>query len=570
MEGTVFVTGASGFVGRQVCRRLASAGLRVKALIHDRQLDPDLAARVETIRGDLLDPDSYRESLIDCRYVIHLGGDASYANGGHYYVANTDATRILIDTVSLACRRLKRFVFMSTSGAVERSRSDRCDGPVTEVSPPFPSTDYGRSKLEAEHHVENSPLPWVILRPAMVVGPGMRRQSHVRVFVRASVNRALVSLFDFPGRVCVLNISDLLDATLLVMDDDRATGGTYFVAGSTVALGEIFRKANPRRARIGITWMRPLFRLFFGFLPFKVKGLLFDAFWVSDEQLRRLGWEPRVSVDASIEALVRAERREQGGLPPGGEGWSLVTGAGSGLGRACAIELAGSGRKLLLVDKDEEALQGVLTDYEPVKRVPCDLSDEYDLAALLRSDAWSEEGVDELYACAGIGARGSVLSLSDEVHSRVLAVNVMSRIALIRHAIAEMLNRGVAGRVVIVSSSTAFQPVPYMALYGATNAALLSFGQALWAELRDTPIRILTVCPGGMRTRFQESAGVKVLPGERLAEPADVAKWILKTLDKDRCVACYGLRSRAMSLAARILPRKLQARAWAKMMSRLR
>jgi short-subunit dehydrogenase len=207
--------------------------------------------------------------------------------------------------------------------------------------------------------------------------------------------------------------------------------------------------------------------------------LFFDAFWVSDEQLRRLGWEPRVSIDTSIEALVMTERREQGGLPPGGEGWSLVTGAGSGLGRACAMELAGSGRKLLLVDKDEEALKGVLTEYELVRRVPCDLSNQEDLAALLRSDAWSKEGVDELYACAGIGARGSVLSLPDEVHSRVLAVNVMSRIVLIRHAIGGMLERGVAGRIVIVSSSTAFQPVPYMAVYGATNAALLSFGQSL-------------------------------------------------------------------------------------------
>src|SRR4029079_19301405 len=75
------------------------------------------------------------------------------------------------------------------------------------------------------------------------------------------------------------------------------------------------------------------------------------------------------------------------------------------------------------------------------------------------------------------------------------------------------------GRIVLVSSSSAFQPLPEFASYGAASAGLRAVGQTLSSELEDSGVHVLTVVPGGMDTKFQAAAGVRRLEGERLLPP---------------------------------------------------
>ena len=122
-----------------------------------------------------------------------------------------------------------------------------------------------------------------------------------------------------------------------------------------------------------------------------------------------------------------------------------------------------------------------------------------------------------------------------------------------------MLSRG-AGIILNVASTAAFQPLPYMAIYGATKAFVLSFTEALWAELRDRNIRVLAVCPGPTRTNFfkvvgdERAAGV----GKRRA-PEEVVAGALKALE--RGASCYvdGRRNLLQVEALRLAPRRVVA-----------
>jgi short-subunit dehydrogenase len=126
------------------------------------------------------------------------------------------------------------------------------------------------------------------------------------------------------------------------------------------------------------------------------------------------------------------------------------------------------------------------------------------------------------------------------------------------------------GRIVLISSSSAFQPLPFMSLYAASNAALLSFGEALAAEVAPHGIEVLTVCPGGMQTAFQKRAGVRELATERLMPAEAVAEHVLSVLGKGRVVLMPSVRSKAMALLARVLPRKVSLALWERLMNRLR
>ena len=109
-----------------------------------------------------------------------------------------------------------------------------------------------------------------------------------------------------------------------------------------------------------------------------------------------------------------------------------------------------------------------------------------------------------------------------------------------------------------------------MAMYAAANAAVLSLGEAMAYELRGSGVDVHIVCPGGMQTPFQARAGVKEVEGEKLMTPEAVAAAILNGIRKRQTVILVSLRSHAMSLLARALPRALSVALWGRLMAKMR
>ncbi len=221
---------------------------------------------------------------------------------------------------------------------------------------------------------------------------------------------------------------------------------------------------------------------------------------------------------------------------------ALVTGASSGIGAAFARELPAT-TGLLLTARDSERLGGVATGLahgeRPVEPLVADLTvAEQRDHVIARAEALE---IDLLINNAGLGHLGPALDLPAAAEATTIGVNVVAMAALTRALLPGMIARARQGGhragLIIVSSTTAFGPVPYLAAYSASKAFSLYYGEALAEELRAEPVDVLVLCPGPTRTDGVSSSGIPVgrMPGA--PRPEQVARRALKALGRRTVLA---------------------------------
>jgi short-subunit dehydrogenase/pimeloyl-ACP methyl ester carboxylesterase len=210
---------------------------------------------------------------------------------------------------------------------------------------------------------------------------------------------------------------------------------------------------------------------------------------------------------------------------------ALVTGAGAGIGRATALELARKGaRAVMIVDRDlaaaEEtaaAVRDVGTDAAVYQADVGDATAMNKLAAQVND----EHGVvDIMVNNAGIGMAGRFLETTPAHWDNILAVNLRGVLNGSRAFGTQMVERGQGGTIINVSSAAAFLPSKSMIAYGTTKAAVLAFSESLRADLADEGITVTAVCPGFVNTNIAKStvyAGLTVDEQERARHKADAA-----------------------------------------------
>lgn len=239
--------------------------------------------------------------------------------------------------------------------------------------------------------------------------------------------------------------------------------------------------------------------------------------------------------------------------------FAVVTGASAGLGEAFARELAARGYDLLLVARRGNRLRTLSEELQSmgrtVLREVADLSTSVGVAAV-----WNRlgaEGVNPtlLVNNAGFGINRRAPEIPEERTVGMVRLNVEALTVLALEAARRMVKAG-GGGIINVASTAAFQAVPYMAVYGASKAYVLTFSEALNEELRGTGVRVLALCPGATRTEFQEVAGLKrIPPWPFAADPARCARRALDAFDAGRTRYVDGMANAATLLVQRILPR---------------
>ncbi len=244
---------------------------------------------------------------------------------------------------------------------------------------------------------------------------------------------------------------------------------------------------------------------------------------------------------------------------------ALVTGASSGIGADLAREFARHGHDLTLTARRIEPMEALATELRAagaaVTVVVADLSKPGAAGALAAELDRRHLAVDVLVNNAGLGAGGPFHESDPARVAEMLQVNVVALTELTRALLPGMVGRG-RGRVLLVASTAAFQPGPTMAVYCASKAFVLSFGEAIGYELRGTGVTVTTLCPGPTRTEFTDVAktGTSVLftgPMANVMSSAEAARQGYRALAAGKRVHVAGFSNKMVAISGRFSPRAL-------------
>ncbi|GMW02295.1 MAG: hypothetical protein AMXMBFR84_34310 [Candidatus Hydrogenedentota bacterium] len=262
----------------------------------------------------------------------------------------------------------------------------------------------------------------------------------------------------------------------------------------------------------------------------------------------------------------------QGHLSPGAlpmnnlqryQGWALITGASSGIGREFARQIAAEGVNCVLVARRRTRLDELAEELTAKNGVLCrvmaiDLAQ--DGAPEHIFDATRDIPIGLLVNNAGFGAGGRFETAPKDRLSEMVKLNCDVVVRLTHLYLPQMLDRKCGG-IVIVASVLGVIPTPYDVVYGATKAFDLSFAEALWAELRGTGVDVTALCPGGTNTEFLTSQGyneTRLARKSKIFADADrIAAIALRRLGKR--LSCGPIDFAGVSFLRRFLTRKWTA-----------
>jgi len=245
---------------------------------------------------------------------------------------------------------------------------------------------------------------------------------------------------------------------------------------------------------------------------------------------------------------------------------AVITGALSGMGREFVRQLdrAEQFDEIWVIARRKERLEALAAEVRaPLRAISLDLSrmesiDEY--RALLEE---AKPVVSVLVNGSGFGKfrrfdEASLQDCCDMIDLNAKALMAMTYVTM------PYMEKG--SRIYQVGSLSAFQPVPYIGVYGASKAFVLSFSRALNTELKSRGIRSMAVCPGWVATEFFDHAvsDDSVTYYNKIYQPQDVVRTALKDMKKGRDVSVHGLQIKGQVLLVKLLPHRLVIKIWMK------
>mgnify|MGYP002385649846 CR=1 FL=1 len=307
---SVLVTGATGFVGRALCGRLAAAGHTVIPAVRCRSGLPN-----EAVVGDIGSSTDWHMALAGCHAVVHLAARVHMMRDGAldplalYREINTDATLNLARQAANA--QVKRFVFISSI----KVNGEGGDAAYREIDVPAPADAYAISKWEAEQGLwriaRETGLEVVILRPPLVYGPGVK--ANFLQLMQWTRKGWPLPLGAIRNHRSLLYLGNLVDAIRLCVEHPAAAGQTFLLDdGEAVSTPDLIRAVARAMGRTACLLAVPVRMIeFVGALLGKRAAVarLTGSLWVDSSLIRsRLNWTPPYSMEAGLVAAVASSQ----------------------------------------------------------------------------------------------------------------------------------------------------------------------------------------------------------------------------------------------------------------------
>ena len=211
---------------------------------------------------------------------------------------------------------------------------------------------------------------------------------------------------------------------------------------------------------------------------------------------------------------------------------AIVTGGGTGIGRATAEALAADGYRCILVGRREDVLSSTAAGLTtPGGHLVADVTDA-DARARVVDETLAHHGrLDVLVHAAGIFEKREVPDATDEFFAGVLDLNLSSVMALTREAWPALVTS--RGQIVLISSIAAVQAFPGNTAYAASKGGMNAMGEVLALEGKAAGIRVITVCPGQTRTDLWEGKAPDAVL-DRMMDATGVGRLVANLVAADR------------------------------------
>ena len=242
--------------------------------------------------------------------------------------------------------------------------------------------------------------------------------------------------------------------------------------------------------------------------------------------------------------------------------YTLITGASTGIGYELAKLFAKDRHNLILVARDEgklETAKNELSKYNvEVKILSLDLSKSEDIQGLFNYVEMNKLNVDILVNNAGIGTFGDFSEIEWVKEEALIDINIKVLTKLTKYFLPKIIECKNGG-ILNVASTAAFCSGPRMAAYYASKAYVLNLTEAIYEECKDSGIRISCLCPGPVKTTFQDKAGIKKSESAKkyLMDAEEVAKVSYKDFKKGKLIIIPGMKNKLLVIGNKLLPRRI-------------
>lgn len=242
--------------------------------------------------------------------------------------------------------------------------------------------------------------------------------------------------------------------------------------------------------------------------------------------------------------------------------YTLITGASTGIGYELAKLFAKDRHNLILVARDEGKLETAKNELSKcnveVKILSLDLSKSEDIQGLFNYVEMNKLNVDILVNNAGIGTFGDFSEIEWVKEEALIDINIKVLTKLTKYFLPKIIECKNGG-ILNVASTAAFCSGPRMAAYYASKAYVLNLTEAIYEECKDSGIRISCLCPGPVKTTFQDKAGIKKSESAKkyLMDEEEVAKVSYKDFKKGKLIIIPGMKNKLLVIGNKLLPRRI-------------
>ncbi|MDO5609193.1 MAG: SDR family oxidoreductase [Pseudomonadota bacterium] len=244
----------------------------------------------------------------------------------------------------------------------------------------------------------------------------------------------------------------------------------------------------------------------------------------------------------------------------------LITGASGGIGKGIAEAAARDGWDLVLSARKAESIEAFAAQWRQrygiaITVIAADLAEAGGAHALVDALNTRGIGIDMLVNNAGVGVYGEFIDTNLDAELAMLRLNIEAPTVLAKHLLPQLVAR--AGRILNISSVAAFPPGPYLAVYYASKASLLSWSEGIAEELAARGVSVTCYCPGPTRTQFQAAAAAErsaLFNNPWMPDGDAVGQAAWRAALSGRRVVVHGWLNKLQVFGMRFTPRRVLAK----------